>query len=932
MADEDDELLDSADGGDPSRRDDQLIDRLGIPRELFRGVLDDAINHASDPARADVSPVGPLPWIPMGPRNIGGRIRTIAQDAREPSTLYAGSALGGIWKTTNGGDTWQPLDNFRPPNPPNTVRQALPIGAIAIAPSNRRVIYAGTGEPQTQFNSNTGVYEEKVISGMGLYRSLDAGVVFDRIDGVDTGPPPPTINSPRYERIIVDPWQPDRLWIACRKGLWRGEPAPGGSPAPPVFSQDVVTGQGVPAAADQVATDIVIDFGPRPSALNFDPTPGRDDPPTEFTVYVALRRTGIFRRTFNRAGASYTGDWEKLDRGLDEAEIHRIKLALCATRPEFLYAVFDLPDHSSSRVYRSENGGRRWRKTASRPDDSGKQAYYDLVLEVHPDSPEIVFTGSVELFRSFNSGDSWEKVINRKKYSADRAQHADQHILIFDGLDRRKIWVGNDGGISMSANLGNTWRKRSHGILATQFYDITVHPIFPFIMGGGLHDNGSWISFGGPSWYRLLGGDGGAMGFDPTTSQSFLVTSQDNVTRSLINSYTAVPNRRYLNPLPDVPLIPSPPGAPLVVRMRSVTSDLTVGFSAGHDSTFVGVVEHHPSLTNHALVGRKRAAYLTLDGATFNLMATGSFVPANAEVSAVAYAPSAPNTDWWIGTSHGEVFNTTTGAVAAAGLGAIAWTALTLIAGTVWISDIAVHPTNPSIVAVAAAGNPGNVYLSGDKGTTWIEISGRSLTLGPHSPAADQLNPSPVTCVAFDPQSPGAAGSALTLYVGTLAGVYVIRNAIAPVAAAPAPAAPVWRTFNNGLPLILIYDLTTVVERDGANNISRTALRCATHGRGVYECDLAGTPAVRLYIRKTPIDDGRTYFPPAVLPTDPRQLPMPALTPLTPAFDICVDAPPFSFFEEVMDGVEFDEELRQQAGHAAVLRQTPHHPLPLQRN
>ncbi|HYJ84995.1 MAG TPA: hypothetical protein VEW46_02930, partial [Pyrinomonadaceae bacterium] len=240
--------------------------------------------------------------------------------------------------------------------------------------------------------------------------------------------------------------------------------------------------------------------------------------------------------------------------------------------------------------------------------------------------------------------------------------------------------------------------------------------------------------------------------------------------------------------------------------------------------------------------------------------------------------------------------------------------------GNRFICDIAVHPTDPRIVAVAVAGTPefpgppvipatpGRLYLTGDKGTTWHEISGRSALPSPASVAADQLCPSSITCIAFDPQSP-ALGAAQIIYVGTLAGVYVIRNATPPVPAAPAPPAPVWRTFSNRLPRVLIQDLATVVERNGAA-ITRTALRCATLGRGIYECDLAGTPTARLYIRKTPIDDGRKYFPPAVLANDPRQLPAPALAPFNQAFDIRVDAPPFNFFEDVMDGVEFDEELR----------------------
>lgn len=907
MAD-DQSILDESDD-DAARRGREHLDRLGIPANLFVGVLDAAILHASDPARADAPPVA-LPWITMGPRNIGGRIGALAQDPRAPATIYAGSGFGGLWKTVNAGDTWTPLDDFRPPNPPNAVRQALPIGAIAIAPSNRQVIYVGTGEPRRDVDPGTGAISDFEIFGTGLYRSTDGGTTFNLIDRVAAdGVSPSVIQTGRFETILVDPWEPRRLWIACPQGLWRGEPPAGGlANAAPAFHQDDV----VAAGSDDV-TDIVIDFGVRSAARDFDPA--IDHPPAQFTVCVALRSVGIFRRTFNRAAVppAYTDDgWEKLTNGLDEVNVHRIKLAMCASQPKILYAVFGLRDRTASHVYKSTDGGDQWEQTAGGP--NGDQSYYTLMLAAHPELPQIVFTGGLDVFRSMDGGRSWDKKLDSENYDkGDRAQHADQHAFLFDGLEPRKVWVGNDGGISMSGDLGTTWRKRSHGILATQFKDITVHPNFPFITGGGLQDIGSWVSFGGPTWYYLFGGDGGAVAFDPTNPQRYLVTWQgygdarlNGVERSVVTNPVGPPaSPDYLNPLPDVP-------APSLLMQSSIT-DLVAGFQAGETATFVGVLEHHPTVSNHALVGRFGGAYLSTNwtGAapTFSRLSAG--VPLFVSVSAIAYAPSAPNTDWWIGTNQGQVFMTTAGSINPANpaaVAAIAWNPMALPGiGASWISDIAVHPSNPAIVAVAVAGTPGQIFLSGDRGVTWQEISGRSAPL--ISAAGDQLTTSPSMCVAFDPRSPFDVGTAQTLYVGTLAGVYVIRNALPFAPPGPPPPTPVWRTFNNGLPLVLVSDIAPIVERNPGPLITRAALRCATLGRGIYECDLEGTPTARLFIRKTPIDDGRTYAGTALLTTDPRQAPMPALL-FNQAFDIRVAAPPFTFFEEVMDGVEFDEQLR----------------------
>ncbi len=899
----------------PEGREDHNAEVLGsIDRTVFRGVLDDAINHAALPARVDGAV---QPWVPLGPRNVGGRIRVLAQDPENANTLYAGSAFGGLWRTDDSGDTWHPLDDFRPPNPPNAVRQAPPIGAVAIAPGNRRILYVGTGEPPLRVDGT-----EYHFPGLGLYRSTDGGATFQQIDPPDApaGPPPlnPQINARRYERIVVDPVDPERCWIACHRGLWRREAGA------VEFRQDVIDAATAPAAAAQNATDIAVDFGSDPASA------------ATYTVYVALHSVGIFRATFNRATADYAVPaggqaWTHLSDGIDVATFNRIKIAVCRSQPSRLYAVFGLPDRSASDVFRSVDKGDHWVKTSTRTDDDGKQANYDLVLEVHPERPEIVFTGSVELFRSTDSGGSWTKVIEWTQYDlGDRAQHADQHAFLFDGLNPRKIWVGNDGGISMSPDLGATWRKRSHGILAGQFYDVTVNPGLAFITGGGLQDNGSWVGLGGPTWFHLYGGDGGAMAFESGNPQRIYATVQGSssdqrgVNRcDLQLQAPAAPlpaNPRYMNRLPD---LAAGPGS--IPKLWSNPQRLMANFA--HQGPFVGIIEHHPTVANHLLVGRIGDAYVSTDGTTFNAAGLAGLA-ANEEVSALAYSPSdATNQIWWAGTSRGQLFRT--------GDGGASWNPIALPGiGNRWISRVAVHPADARIVAVAVARSPGRVYLTGDNGLTWEEISGRSAPAGvPPGPTSagpnDDLNPSPITSLVFDPRSAAPApGAPVTLYVGTLAGVYVIRNAVPPPMPAPPPPpppappppppaspAPVWRTFNLGLPLTLIYDLDTVTEMLGTAPAitQRAAIRCGTHGRGVWECDLDGLPDVRLLIRDTPIDDGRIR--PAPFTRDPRQTPMPPLR-FDQAFDIRVDAPPFSFFEETMDGVEFDEDLINDAAVA----------------
>ncbi len=222
-------------GDEPDARGEANEGPASIPSGSLHSTLGNALTHAGSAARRDPNAAN-FPWRSLGPRNVGGRTRCLIQDPINARILYAGTPRG-LWKTTNAGDTWSVLEDFRPPNPPDNVPQALPVGALGIGRSNTQVLYVGTGEPVL----NKLDYDYK-LSGAGLYWSTDGGQTLIRLDHSDTG----TIASRNFERIIVDPWESRRLWIASPlKGLWRGSPA-GAFPNPPSFAQDVVDG----AAAD----------------------------------------------------------------------------------------------------------------------------------------------------------------------------------------------------------------------------------------------------------------------------------------------------------------------------------------------------------------------------------------------------------------------------------------------------------------------------------------------------------------------------------------------------------------------------------------------------------------------------------------------------------------------------------------------------------
>ena len=890
----------------PSQRVQEILRRTGTVSPWdFAQMTGQAINHAADPIRQDAVNAS-LHWRPLGPRNLGGRIRCLAQDERDPQVIFAGSGQGGVWRTKDAGDSWTALDSFSPPN----TRQSLAIGAIAVSYSNPEIVYVGTGEPTRDSSGG-----DRDIPGDGLFKSSNGGDTFHQIDDVLLG----TLGFGQYENIVIDPWDPDRVWIASPDGgLGRITPPPRGGVAP-AFHTDVLSHPSIGLLVDQRATDIMVDFGP-----------SRTTPPNRVWVYVALFNTGIYRAQYDRSTDTYVSVggniWTQITPRFPR-NFTRIKIAYCRSQPNWIGAVAGIAGDRASRVFISDDRGDNWITTRRRTRDGGTQARYDLVLEFHPQDPTIFIYGSVELFRaSYNvprDRTTWTKIIDWTRHDrGDRAQHADQHALLFDAANPTRIWVANDGGVSTSPDLGGRWRERGLGINAAQFYDITTHPKFPYIYAGGLQDNGTWLSYGGSTWFHVNGADGGAVAFHPTDPRRFVATWQSGLDQTLLTSTTdSYGSRDYMNRLPDVAQRGSSN-----VNLRAVLSPLTRGFSSRHTPLFVGVVASNPQSANDILVGRTGAVYRSTDGVRFRRPpGVPRFTNRNDEVSNVAFSPQTP-TSVWITTDNGQVFFTpdvNTGP----------WnevTPPTLAAADAIVTGISFNPQNESIVAISAtvrARTSGAaqslIYLSGDSGQNWSEISGRTVAL--LSSANEQFSPSAATAIVIDPSSPADVTQAQIVYCACFAGIYVIRNAIAPTSST-STFTPVWHTFNNNLPLPLIFDLEAVTFKDNSGT-TKHLLRCATHARGSYECDLSGAPRVKLLIRDNIVDDGVRYDAVHLQPNnyDPRLTPNPALTPdpaaiipFDKSIDIRIDTPPYRFFGSIIDGLEMDEQLRSDELAAGI--------------
>jgi hypothetical protein len=876
------------------RTEDRPLDRvanlyrwLQTAPQVYRAAIQASIDHA----RAAQIDALREAWMPLGPRNVGGAVRSLAQNPARPTVWYAGTAQGGLWKSESDGYSWFPIGE------PELI---VPIGALALAPSDPEIVYAGTGE--TAFNT---------VQGAGIYKSVNGGRTFARLEGPNSGATAGNNGAADFfTRIRVDPDHPNRFWAATDTGLWRFEPGTG-------FQAEALP-------AGSAVNDL---------ALLRDPA----DPANKLILVAGVAAAGIFRAVWDRAtpGAAV---WNPAVLPGAVPAAGRVLLTFwvppaagpLAALPPLGYAVLETAVSGPSLVLNSTDLGQNWNLPAALPapapapaspdpiaPPAGGQAWYSMAIGVDPDNPQNVLAGHVNLHRNTAGGSAaWTTALDWTRYDAgDRAQHADIHVVQFDvrpstvpGQPRR-MWVCNDGGISTTDDMGATWRKRSYGIVGAQFVDLTSHPVFPGLCGGGMQDNGTFVSFGGPTWYRLNGGDGGQMAFDPTSPRRFVSSWQGDANTGA----TGIEATQLVGPPAPLPPfnVATLPDLPAGTRIMPATTQLPV--VAPLLPTFIGVVEGHPATANLLLIGRQGGAVYSTEGTGTARLNLGAFAAAE-EVSAAAFA-TPPATDMWVGTTLGQLFTSgaalpATVAGAAGAVAGPAWTARVLpwTAGGQAVAGIAAHPANPDVVAVSGMGIPGEVFLSHDRGANWQPIRGAGNT---------DLPPSPITSVAWDPANPRV------LFAGTVAGVYVCRNLAAFAGAAALPAAPavvpVWELCSDGLPLVQVNDLSVTAVT--------STLRCATHGRGCYECNIRGAtpaalalPAVRLLIRDHVAQDGRAYAVPNTVPDDPR---VPAGTAFNPqqAYDLRVDAPasavgepvpfrPEAFaFGEAIDGVEFDEML-----------------------
>ena len=705
------------------------------------------------PRGASWTAIGPAP-IDGGFSSVGGdtgRIVGVAPDPTNANVAYAATASGGVWKTTDATaavPTWTPLtDNLTDAN-----GNPLPLfmGAIAVAPNNHNVIYAGAGEANNKHSNY----------GDGILVSTDGGATWtvDNPNGVFT--------RLAVAKIAVDPTNADIAYAAvsgfAQTGVAGGENnGLGGNTGIWKTTDGGATWTNMTASID--ATDSWSDVLVVPNNSSI--------------VYAAVGNfqgataNGIYKST--NGGTT----WTLLSSFPTGTVDGRISLAVSADSST-LYAAASGTGVSGStafsdlfKVESSPDGGATWTDQtanvlAQTGDITGGQGFYDLTIAVDPANSKVVYlAGSLDnagvgMVETTDGGATWHNITSD---DVGNSPHTDWHAMAFDA--HGQILVGSDGGLwrkdpDPNNAAGFLWTDLNGNLNTVQLVSTALDPVDPAIAVGGSQDNGTELYAGSPVWTATDGGDGGKVAFDPQNPAVVYSANPVLLSFGAANFFQVSTDRG--------------------LTWSSATNGLNIRADANAMNNYPTFAVA-PSNGNEVILGDENL-WITTNGAQswsqLAAVGTAGWNPKGNQVDALAIAPSDANT---IYASTGGDFAASSQIFVSTNGGGT-WTDIDLPNGSGRVGHLAVDPTNPQIVYAVVnrfTGGAGHVWRTIDGGANWTDISGN-------------LPDEPTNTVAINTTT-GA------LYVGNDTGAYVSTNFTS--------ASPSWAPIAPGLPNAQVTDL-----------------------------------------------------------------------------------------------------------------------------
>jgi photosystem II stability/assembly factor-like uncharacterized protein len=407
-------------------------------RRFFFAVL--VLGCSTAFAAVDSSLLQDLHWRLIGPFR-GGRVLAVSGVPGQPEHFYFGSVNGGVWETNDAGRTWKPIFDGQPIGS---------IGALAVAPSDPRVLYVGTGEADMRSD---------ISQGDGMYKSTDGGKTWTHIGLTD---------SQQIGKILIHPGNPEVVYAAvlghpygpnAERGVFRSKD--GGRTWQKVLGKDDDTG----------ATDLVFEPG-RPEVIYAALWQTRRTP---WNVYPPSNGpgSGLYKSTDG-------GDtWAQLTGGVFPAKPGRIGLAVAPSRPQRVYAMVDA---EKGGLYRSDDGGKTWTHGSDDRRIWGRGWYFSGIT-VDPRNADVIYACNTNVYRSDDAGATFIPV--KGAPGGD-----DYHVLWIDPQSPERRMLGVDQGAVISLNGGETWSSWYNQPIG-QFYHVVTDTRFPYWVYGSQQDSGA---------------------------------------------------------------------------------------------------------------------------------------------------------------------------------------------------------------------------------------------------------------------------------------------------------------------------------------------------------------------------------------------------------------------------------------------------------
>ena len=400
----------------------------------------------------------------IGPAITSGRIIDLAVNPAKPQEYYVAAAAGGVWKTTNAGNTWQPVF---------TNQGSYSIGCVVLDPTNPNVVWVGSGE-----NNN----QRSVSYGDGVYKSEDGGKSWKNV-GLKT--------SEHIGMIAINPKNSSEVFVAAYGPLWSS----GGERGIYKTTDGGKTWKQVLNVSEHTGFSEV-QFDPRDPNVIYASAHQRQR--KVYTYVGGGPESALYKST--DGGAT----WNKIMNGLPSGDIGRIGMTISPVNPDLLYCIVEAREGGG--VFKSTDRGASWTKQSTY--STSGNYYQELVCD--PVNPDKLYSMNVFVMKSLDGGKTWVRY-------GERHKHVDNHAIWIDPTNPQHTLVGCDGGLYETWDDAATWDFKAN-LPITQFYKVVTDNASPFYhVYGGTQDN---FSMGGPArtisgngiansdWFMTNGGDG----------------------------------------------------------------------------------------------------------------------------------------------------------------------------------------------------------------------------------------------------------------------------------------------------------------------------------------------------------------------------------------------------------------------------------------